>query len=148
MNKNKTIKYDDEHFIAEAIKDARKHNHHYGAIIVRNNKIVASAGKRPDGDARSHAETQAILKACKKLKNKTLNNCILYSTCEPCPMCFYMAWITNISKIVYGATIQDSINFWSSEINVSAKLLNKKGGNKIELKGKVLRNDCLKLFKN
>lgn len=141
------MKYDDEYFMREAIKDARKHNHYYGAVIVKNNKIIARSGKRPVGDVRSHAETQAIIKACKKLKNRTLDNCLLYSTCEPCPMCFYMAWITNISKIVYGATIQDSIKFWPVEINISAKLLNKKGGNKIELKGKVLRDECFKLFK-
>jgi len=138
---------DDEYFMKQAIGDAKKYGLRFGAVVVKNNKIIAKAGKRPKGDARFHAETQAILKACKKLKTKTLKGCTLYTTCEPCPMCFYMAWITNISKIVYGATLRDSIKFGFPEIKVTAEFLNKRGGNKIKLKKKVLRMECLKLFK-
>jgi len=137
----------DEYFMKEAIKDAKKHRLHFGAVVVKNNKIIAKAGKRPRGDARFHAETQAILKACKKLKTKTLEGYTLYATCEPCPMCFYMAWITNISKIVYGATLQDSIKYGFPEIKVTAKFLNNKGGNKIKLNGPFMRKECLELFK-
>jgi len=88
----------EEDFMRSAIEDARKNKHHFGAVIVKNGKIISKAGKRPVSDPRYHAETQAILKATKKLKSKTLEGCTLYSTCEPCPMCFYMAWITGISK--------------------------------------------------
>ncbi|RLF62433.1 MAG: nucleoside deaminase, partial [Thermoplasmata archaeon] len=131
-----------EFFMKKAIEDAKAHGHHFGAVIVKDNKIIAKAGKRPRGDARFHAETQAILKACKKLKTRTLKGCILYATCEPCPMCFYMAWITNISKIVYGATLQDSIKYGFPEIEVTAKFLNERSGNKIELKDSFMRDEC------
>lgn len=131
----------------EAISDAKKNKHHFGAVIVKEGKIISKAGKRPVGDPRYHAETQAILKATKKLNSKHLSGCTLYTTCEPCPRCFYMAWITHIPKIVYGATLQDSINFGCEEINLTSKELNKKGGNKIKLEKEFLRSECLSLFK-
>ena len=134
-------------FMKIAVEDAKKHGLHFGAVVVKSNKIIAKAGRRPRGDARFHAETQAILKACKKLKTKTLKGCTLYATCEPCPMCFYMAWITNISKIVYGATLQDAVKFGFPEINVTAEFLNRRSGNKIKLKKKFMREECLELFK-
>ena len=135
-----------EDFMREAIKDAKKNGHHFGAVVVKGNKIISRTGKRPIGDPRYHAETQAILKATNKLKTRHLKRCTLYSTCEPCPMCFYMAWITHIPKIVYGANLKDAINFGSEEIKITAKELNKKGGNKIKLTPNFLRNECLELF--
>jgi len=136
-----------EEFMRSAIDDARKNRHHFGAVVVKNNKIISKAGKRPIGDARYHAETQAILKATKKLNSKYLKGCILYSTCEPCPMCFYMAWITRIPKIVYGATLQDSIKYGFPEIDIGIDELNRKGGNKVKLVKRFLREECLELFK-
>lgn len=131
----------------EAIKDANKNKHHFGAVVVKGNKIIAKAGKRPVGDPRYHAESQAIINATNKLKKNSLKGYTLYTTCEPCPMCFYMAWITNISEIVFGATLKDSIKFGFKEINITDKELNRKGGNKIKLTGKFLREECLELFR-
>jgi tRNA(Arg) A34 adenosine deaminase TadA len=138
---------EEEDFMRSAIADAKKNGHHFGAVVVKDGKIISKAGKRPIGDPRFHAETQAIMKATKKLKDRHLTGCTLYSTCEPCPMCFYMAWITHVSKIVYGATLQDSIDFGCEEIDVGIDELNKEGGNKIQLKKEFLRDECLELFK-
>lgn len=131
-----------------AIADAKKYGHHFGAVVIKNGKIISIAGKRPQGDPRFHAETQAIIKATNKLKTKNLKGCTLYTTCEPCPMCFYMAWITNISKIVYGANVKDSLKFGFKEINIGIDELNKKGGNKINIQEGFLRKECLELFNN
>lgn len=133
---------DDINFMREAINDAKANDHRFGAIIVKDGKIIAKSGKRPKSDARFHAETQAILNA-----GKNLAGCTLYSTCEPCPMCFYMAWITGISYLVYGATISDSIAAGLPEIKISAEELNKKGGNKMKIKGNFLRDECINLLK-
>jgi guanine deaminase len=137
----------EEDLMRFAIADAKKNEHHFGAVIVKDGKIISKAGKRPIGDARYHAETQAILKATKKLNSKFLEDCTLYSTCEPCPMCFYMAWITKVKKIVFGATLQDSIKFGFPEIDVGINELNRKGGDKVELVKGFLREECLELFK-
>lgn len=137
----------EEEFMRSAIEDAKKNKHHFGAVIVKGNKIISKAGKRPCGDPRYHAESQAIMKATKKLNSKFLNGCTLYSTCEPCPMCFYLAWITKVNKIVYGATLQDSKDFGCEEIDVGINELNREGGNKIKLVKGFLRNECLELFR-
>lgn len=137
----------EEDFMRSTIADANKNKHHFGAVIVKNGKIVSKAGKRPIGDPRYHAETQAIFKATKKLNSKHLKGCTLYSTCEPCPMCFYMAWITHVSKIVFGSSQKEAIKFGFEEIDVDNEEMNKKGGNKIKLVRGFLRAECLKLFK-
>jgi len=136
-----------EDFMREAIKDARKHRHHFGAVIVKGERILAKAGKRPVGDPRYHAESQAIIKATNKLKKLDLTGCTLYSTCEPCPMCFYQAWMMNIDSIVYGATVRDALKNGFHEIKIGIKGLNRKGGKRIKIKGKFLRKECLELFK-
>ena len=134
-----------EDFMREAIKDAKRNKHHFGAIVVKGDKIISRAGKRPIGDPRYHAESQAIIKATNKI-GKSLRGCTLYSTCEPCPMCFYMAWITNISKIVFGSSNNDSIKHGFKEIKITDRELNKRGGNRIKIEGGFIRKECLKLF--
>lgn len=139
----------EEQFMRLAISDAKKRGLHFGAVVVdKNGKVISKAGKRPNGDPRFHAETQAIMKATKKLNSKTLDDCVLYSTCEPCLMCFYMAWITHVSKIVYGATLQDSIKNGFEEIDVGIHELNRQGKNRIELQKGFMREECLELWKN
>ena len=59
----------------------------------------------------------------------------------------YMAWITGIRKIVFGATLKDSIKYGFSEINVTDSYLNKKSGKKVVLERGFLRDECLELFK-
>ncbi|MDP1696136.1 MAG: nucleoside deaminase [archaeon] len=137
-----------EDFMRLAIRDAKENKHHFGAVVVKGNKVIAKAGKRPIGDARYHAETTALLKATKKLGVKRFpKGCMLYTTCEPCVMCFYMAWITGISKIVYGATLQDALKFGFQEIDINIDELNRKGGNRVKLRKGFLRDECLALFK-
>ncbi len=138
----------EEKLMRLAISDAKKRGLHFGAVVVdKTGEVISKAGKRPNGDPRFHAETQAIMRATKKLNSKTLDDCTLYSTCEPCPMCFYMAWITHVKKIVYGASQKDAIKFGFKEINVDDKELDKKSGNKIKLVKGFLRRECLELWK-
>jgi len=136
-----------EDFMWEAIKDAKNNKHHFGAVVVKDGKILAVAGKRPIGDPRYHAESQAIIKATNKLKKLDLTGCTLYTTCEPCPMCFYQAWMMNVSEIVYGSTVKDCLRHGFYEIKIGIKELNRKGGKKIKIHGKFMRKECLKLFK-
>ena len=75
-----------------------------GAIIIRDNKIISRGynKKEKTQNVTSHAEMIAIQKACKKLNNWRLNNCILYVTVEPCIMCYGAIIQSRIKKIVYG----------------------------------------------
>ncbi|MFH1420892.1 MAG: nucleoside deaminase [Candidatus Aenigmatarchaeota archaeon] len=134
-----------EKFMRLAIKEGKKGDFPFGAIIVKNNRILSAAHNTAKSDSTAHAEINAIRKACKKLGNTNLSGCTLYSTCEPCPMCFTAAWWSRISKIVYGAEGKDvPEDEW--KIDVSCAYLNRKSGSKINIKGGFLRDECKKLF--
>lgn len=80
-----------------------------GAIIVKDNKIIARAynNREKSQIATNHAEVIAINKACKKLKSWRLENCDLYVTLKPCPMCAGAIVNARIKNVYYGA---DSTN--------------------------------------
>ena len=75
-----------------------------GAIIVKDNKIIAKAynKKEKTHNVTKHAEIIAISKACRKLKNWRLENCEMYVTMEPCMMCSGAIEQSRLKKIVYG----------------------------------------------
>lgn len=82
----------------------------FGAIIVRKGEIIAEGVNRvtETNDPTAHAEVQAIRKACEKLNNFDLSGCEIYSSCEPCPMCFSAIYWAHISKVFYAATHNDA----------------------------------------
>ena len=61
-------------------------------------------------------------------------------------MCFYMAWITNVSKIIFGASNNDAIKHDFNEIKITNKELNRRSGNKIKIEGGFMKKECLELF--
>ena len=91
------------------------------AIIVKDDKIIAKAyNKKHDLKLPYyHAEMIAIKKACKKLNTWRLENCKLYVTLEPCPMCYYAIVEARISEVCYmsSSNYYDSINNKLSKIN-------------------------------
>ena len=97
-----------EYYMNIAIKEAKKAYKYeevpVGAIIVKNNKIIAKAfnKKEKTKNVTKHAEIIAISKACKKIKNWRLEDCIIYVTMEPCMMCSGAIEQSRIKKIVYG----------------------------------------------
>jgi len=82
----------------------------FGAIVVRtnDNKIVGRGNNTviPGHDPTAHAEVQAIRDACKNLKTHILNGCIIYTSCEPCPMCLGSIYWARLDKIYYANTRQ------------------------------------------
>ena len=76
-----------------------------GAIIVKNGEIISRGhnNREETGDATGHAETIAIREACNKLGTWRLEDCELYVTLEPCPMCMGAIINSRIKKVVYGA---------------------------------------------
>ncbi|MCU4157091.1 nucleoside deaminase [Carboxylicivirga sp. A043] len=87
----------------------------FGAVVVRNNEIIARGVNRVtrDNDPTAHAEVNAIREAAKALNSFNLSGCVIYSSCEPCPMCLAAIYWARISRIYYGNTKQDAarINF-------------------------------------
>ncbi len=85
----------------------------FGAVVVKDGKILAEGYNRvvKDCDATCHAEIDAIRNAGKKLNNPLLDGCILYTSAYCCPMCLCAAYWAHISKIYYGATVEDSMKY-------------------------------------
>ena len=115
----------------EAIRLAKKANSKkevpIGAVIVRNDKIISRGfNKREKSkNALNHAEIIAINKACKKLKGWRLENCTLYVTLEPCPMCAGAIANARIKKIFYGAKEKTSNDNLFEKILTSNRLNHK-----------------------
>lgn len=105
-------------FMEEAIKEAQKALKNQevpiGAVIVKENKIISRGFNKRERkkNALLHAEVVAIEKACKKLKDWRLEDCEIYVTLEPCPMCAGAILNSRIKKVFYGAkdkTAQDNL---------------------------------------
>ena len=95
-----------------------------GAVIVKNNKIISKAyNKREKSQvATHHAEIIAIEKACKKLKSWRLDECDLYVTLEPCPMCAGAIMNARIKNVYYA--VADIDNGGHSRFNIFSNCLN------------------------
>jgi tRNA(Arg) A34 adenosine deaminase TadA len=143
--------------IEEAIKSRENGDYAIGAVIVLNGEILVRATNRSkiEKDATQHSEVVAIRKASQKLNSRYLENCILYTTHEPCPMCAAAAFWAKLAGIVFGAKMEDmadySIKNGSEEykwrtIHISAKEILDKGNPKIEIIGEFMRDECKNLF--
>ena len=117
-----------------------------GEIVVRNHDRVIQ-----HGDMSSHAETLAVREAIGSVETGNLSDYQLISTIEPCAMCFTTAWLNRISRIVFGATMEDVYYITQQkqrEMTITASEMNHRSGNTIELVGGVLVNDCKNIFKS
>jgi guanine deaminase len=106
---------DDRAYMAMALKLMRqagvidKTGGPFGAVVVLNGKILAAAGNSVlrDNDPSAHAEVNAIREACRKIGNPHIEGAVLYSSCEPCPMCYATAYWARVGKIFYAASWAD-----------------------------------------
>ena len=85
------------------LKAIKKNEVPVGAIIVKNNKIIAKAYNKTNktNNILSHAEILAIIKASKKIKNWRLDDCTLYVSLEPCSMCKEIIKKSRIKQVIY-----------------------------------------------
>lgn len=82
----------------------------FGAVIVRDGEVIATGVNSVtiNNDPTAHAEVSAIRNACSKLQTFQLHDCIVYSSCEPCPMCLSALYWAGVKKIFYGNTKEDA----------------------------------------
>lgn len=75
----------------------------YGAIIVHQGQIISSSANQVTSllDPTAHAEIQAIRQACQQMNDFQLNDCTLYSSCEPCPMCLGAIYWARVQQVFY-----------------------------------------------
>ena len=96
--------------IALAVENVKNGGGPFGAVIVRDDEIVATGVNRvtANNDPTAHAEVSAIRAACSKLGTFNLSGCVIYTSCEPCPMCLGAIYWAHIDKIYYGANKDDA----------------------------------------
>ena len=121
----------------------------FGACIVSSHGDVIACdhnGVWATTDITAHGEMNAIRAACKALGSVDLSGSIIYSTAEPCPMCFSAIHWARISRIVFGASIADARAAGFNELMVSNVLMKDKGQSPVEIDGGCLREACVALF--
>lgn len=102
-------------FMREAIRISfatmrRNHGGPFGAVVVRRGKIIGRGRNRvtSTNDPTAHAEINAIREACRRLKTFQLDDCELYTSCEPCPMCLAAIYWARLKRVYYGNTRKDA----------------------------------------
>lgn len=82
----------------------------FGAVIVKDGMVVASSANQvvQQNDPTAHAEIAAIRLACRQLNTYNLKDCVIYTSCEPCPMCLGAIYWARIHTIYYGNTKTDA----------------------------------------
>lgn len=98
---------------AIALSEANMRTNHggpFGAVIVRDDRIIAEGCNRVTSslDPTAHAEIEAIRSACKALGQFQLRDCVIYTSCEPCPMCLSAIYWARLDRIYYANTRQDA----------------------------------------
>lgn len=141
---------DKKHFMNEALEEAKKAYKKLevpvGVVIVKNGKVIAKAHnqKEEKNSPIKHAEIIAIEKACKKIKNWRLNDCEMYVTLEPCPMCAG-AIINSRMKKVYIGVAQQKTGACGSKVNIIEEYSSE---TKVETEFGILQSECLEILQD
>ena len=133
-------------YMLQAINEAKKSGVDVpvGAVIIKNDEIIAVAHneKEERNDISAHAEILALKLAAQKLGNWRLNDCKLFVTLEPCPMCAAAIINSRISEVYFGAydVLYGALG--------SALDLRKVFNSSLVVKGGILEEECAVLLKN
>jgi tRNA(adenine34) deaminase len=132
--------------LKEAKKSLKKDDVPVGAIIIKDNKIIAKAhnNKENKGIATYHAEVIAIEKACKKMNNWRLEGCTMYVTLEPCLMCAGAILQARIDKLVYSTENKK----FGSVTSINDVLNNKKNNHKVDVVSGIMKKESQKILKD
>lgn len=105
----------DKEFIKRAIELSKKGMDNnaggpFGALVVKDNEIIAEGFNKvtSSNDPTAHAEVVAIREACEKLNSFQLEDCVIYTSCEPCPMCLGAIYWARPKAVYYACTKEDA----------------------------------------
>ncbi len=134
--------------IESAIKGIRnKEGGPFGAVITdKDGNIIASGNNKViiNNDPTAHAEVIAIRNACQILKTYDLSNYIMYTTCEPCPMCLGAIIWSNIKTVYYGCDKEDANNIGFRD-DIIYEYLNNRELKLLDMH-QINREECMKVF--
>lgn len=121
----------------------------FGCAIALGDRVLAVEHNRvwQTTDITAHAEITAIRKACHELGQVHLLDCVVATTCEPCPMCMSALHWARVSKVYFGSTIADANAAGFNELQLPAADVLRLGGSNVELHGGLLPDECRELFR-
>lgn len=145
------MNHPDREIMQRAIELSRANKEGYhavAAIIVKDGRIIAESCTtiRKDNDPTCHAEINAIRLAAKALGTYVLQDCYLYTTYEPCPMCTSAIIWARMKGIVFGANMDDENEKYKQRIKIHARDVIEKGTPKPELFENFMREECRELL--
>lgn len=127
-------------YLSRAIELAATHsrsgiNGPFGAVIVKNNRIIGEGWNQVVelNDPTAHAEINAIKKACKHIQSPDLSGSILYTSCEPCPMCLAATFWANIRSVYYACDRKDANKIGFNDETIYKELQNDNPHKQIKL---------------
>jgi len=120
----------------------------FGAVIIKNGEIISKSVNRvtKDNDPTAHAEILAIREAAKRLKTFNLSGCIIFCSCEPCPMCLGAIYWARIDKIYYACNRSDAKNYGFDDEYLYKEINLPIGQREISF-NQLLRKEALEAFK-
>lgn len=141
-----------ETFMRQAIELARENARHgqggpFGAVVVREGKVVGRGANRvtASNDPTAHAEVLAIREACAGLETFRLEDCAIYCSCEPCPMCLAAIYWSRIGKVYYAAQRQDAAQAGFSDEFIYQELHRPLGERQVKCE-QMMRNEALRVL--
>lgn len=143
----------EEKFMSEAIRLSRESvksgGGPFGAVIVKDGKIIAASSNSVtiDNDPTAHAEVNTIRKACKELDSFDLQGCEIYTSCEPCPMCFGAIYWARIDKLYFANTKADAKNIGFDDSFIYDEIKLDYTQRKIP-NIQIMRNEAIKAFED
>lgn len=121
----------------------------FGAVIVKGNRVLAVARNTVlKNDASCHAEVNAVRKASKILGSFDLGGATIYSTTEPCPMCFSTIHWARIKTVIFGANIKDAAHVGFNEMPISNRQLIRLGKLSTHLIEGFMNEECVALLED
>ena len=129
------------------VKSRENHGGPFGAVVVRKGKIIGRGWNRvtSQNDPTAHAEINAIRAACKQLKTFRLNDCELYTSCEPCPMCLAAIYWARFKKVYYANTRRDAAQIKFDDASIYREVARPIARRKIPME-QMLRLEALQAF--
>jgi tRNA(Arg) A34 adenosine deaminase TadA len=120
----------------------------FGAAIVSGIRVIAVAHNTvlEDHDATCHAEVKAIRMASRKLGRFDLSDCVIYSTTEPCPMCFSAIHWARLRKVIFGTSIADVQKRGFHELSIPSKTMKQIGQSQIRIQPGFMKKECSALL--
>lgn len=120
----------------------------FGAVIVKEGKIIAKSANTvtTTNDPTAHAEVSTIRLACKELNTFTLEGCVIYTSCEPCPMCLGAIYWARLDKIYYANTKKDAAYIGFDDAFIYEELDLKPENRKLKSE-QLLADEAMEVFK-